>query len=641
MDTTFQNQLTVIQADWLNDVNKTVYRALGGNGPSTGTPPTTPAGAIANLALGLNSITSVRTLSKTLYSQAVTLGYTTAGDGGGGWYILNPADTTSADNAYTILVATDGGRWYLQVQNTYNPRQAGAACTGAVDDTVAIQRFISVIGATPATLLIPGPTKISSSVTFAPQTQLAPVNGGYLIGQTGSEIVTIQQPPVAGPVPLALNCVLNCTVGMTVYPEWCGALGNGAHNDSPATQTVINAIQNVGGVVQLQARNYFLNTVVNVGVTAGLGHNTSIKGMGIYATTLSTAAASQSAIQFVGTAANKLSGCSISDLSITNSVAPTGGVGLALVYTAVFNATNVQVNNYLLQVSLLGATNTIMNHVIAAFNLGTTANWRGFDINGGGTNPGGNASSVFRDCYASGPGPSGPTGIGFFAYGQYVSDLQFLACETALMAIGYEFDMTTAANTGNEDVQLINCRADGCTTYGLYVNGAGSSGSANSMLTVIGGWWDMGGTLSQVNLLYFNNCQGIVVKGAQVYNAPAEATVYGAYLNNCLGCTIEGNTFRDMKYAVYSTGGRNNMVSGNNIYNQASIPGTIQISMVNEAYSSIQGNTFRGYSANGAVIDATSTSCSLLNNIADPANITARYGNSSGGTPFTANNIGA
>ena len=83
------------------------------------------------------------------------------------------------------------------------------------------------------------------------------------------------------------------------------------------------------------------------------------------------------------------------------------------------------------------------------------------------------------------------------------------------------------------------------------------------------------------------------------------------------------------------------MIQGNNCYNSAATPATVQLNMTTEVDGSIQGNTFRGYAGNGANIDATSTSCSLLNNIADPSNITTRYANGAGGTSFTANNIGA
>ncbi|RKE36633.1 parallel beta-helix repeat protein [Paraburkholderia sp. BL23I1N1] len=515
----------------------------------------------------------------------------------------------------------------------------GAKCDGVTDDTAAVQNAIAALGSTGATLIIPGPTLISAALTFNPNTQLFPINGGYFIGKAGTELVQLQSAPLAGPVKLLMNMAARATNGMTIYPEWFGAAADGATDDSSAIQSAINFLQNTGGIVQFEARTYLIGTLVQIGTGVGsVGQNTILQGKGRHSTVIKSTGANQSAIQVIGAAGSTLQGVAIRNLTVDKTIAGTGGVGITGQYTAVLELTDLQVNNHLYGVSLMGAGNTIANQIIVSPPNGVS-NCRGFDINGGGTNPGGNKSSVFRDCYVVGSSSTGS--IGFFAYGAYVSDLMFIACETLAMPIGYELDMSASANTGNEDVQLINCRADNVSTYGVYVNAAGGSGSADSMVTILGGWFDMGNVVTQVNLIYLNGCQGVVIEGAQIYNAPAEANAYGVYMQNCQGCTILGNTFREMKYSVYSTGGRNNMVKGNNIYNAAATPGIQQAVMLSESYSSIQGNTFRGYATNGAVIDAASVACSMIDNIADPANITTRYSNSSTGTAFTANNIGA
>lgn len=60
----------------------------------------------------VNSLAELRTVPKTGAQAAFVLGSSTAGDGAGQWYWYNPADTTSADNGTSIIVASDGGRWY-------------------------------------------------------------------------------------------------------------------------------------------------------------------------------------------------------------------------------------------------------------------------------------------------------------------------------------------------------------------------------------------------------------------------------------------------------------------------------------------------------------------------------------------------
>ena len=531
---------------------------------------------------------------------------------------------------------------FNRIKDFFDLRDFGAVCDGVTDDTAAVQGAISTIGSTSASLIIPGPTLISSNLTFNPNTQLWPLNGGYLIGKAGTELVQLQSVPIAGPVELLLNMAARATIGMTVYPEWFGAKGDGSTDDKSAIQSAISFLVNTGGIVQFDAHTYILSSNVNIGISSAgsAGQNTVLQGKGRNSTILRTTSSTTTAIQVLGAAGTALQGISIREMTIDKNVTGAGGVGIALQYTAGVTLYNIQINNYLLGVSYLRATNTIADKVTVTFS-GTTNNWHGFDLNGGGTGAGGNASSVFRDCYVQGLGPMGTGVIGFYAYGSYVSDYMFLACETASLPIGYEFDMSASVNTGNEDVQLINCRADGCTVYGVYVNAAGSSGSADSMVTILGGWYDMGNVTSQVNLIYLNGCQGVTVQSAQIYNAPAEANAYGVYMQGCQGCSILGNTFRELKYGVFATGGRGNMLQGNNCYNSSATPGTVQLNMMGEIDGSIQGNIFRGFSTNGANIDATSQSCSMLSNIADPSNITTRYNNSAGGTSFTANNIGA
>lgn len=518
----------------------------------------------------------------------------------------------------------------------------GAKCDGTTDDTAAVQRAINAIGSTSATLIIPGPTLISGALTFSPNTQLFPLNGGYFIGKVGTEVVQLQSAPLAGPVKLLLNMAARATNGMTVYPEWFGAAADGVTDDSTAIQGAINFLKNVGGIVQFEARAYYLSQAVTIGVNSAgsTGQNTVLQGKGRHSTILRTTGATTGTIQVVGFNTTLLQGVQIRELTIDKTVTGTGGIGIFAEYTQGLLLHNIQINNHLYGVQLLGSPNTIAEKVTVTF-AGATNNWHGFDLNGGGSNAGGNASSVFRDCYVSAAGATGTGFVGFYAYGAYVSDLQFLSCETLACYIGYEFDMSASANTGNEDVQLINCRADGCLAYGVFVNQAGGSGSADSMVTIIGGWYDMGNVTSTVYMIYLNGCQGVTVSGAQVYNAPAEANAYGIYLNGCQGCKVLGNTLRELKYSIYSLNGRCNMVKGNDMFNAAATPGTQQAVMIGEAYSSLQANVHRGYATNGAVIDGSSTSCSMIDNIADPANISTRYSNSALGTSVTTNNIGA
>lgn len=88
----------------------------------------------------IDSIAELRGLSKLTPSKhAFVTGYYEQGDGGGGAYYLDEADTTSVDNGGTIIVATDGGRWKLAFGESVSIDQFGAKGDGVTDDTLRIQ----------------------------------------------------------------------------------------------------------------------------------------------------------------------------------------------------------------------------------------------------------------------------------------------------------------------------------------------------------------------------------------------------------------------------------------------------------------------------------------------------------------------
>lgn len=98
----------------------------------------------------IDSIAALKALPKAGIQKAFVTGYYAAGDGGGGQYFLDLADTVSADNGGTIVVAADGGRWKLQLAGAVSVKQFGArgnytggAMTAGQNDTAAIQAAIN------------------------------------------------------------------------------------------------------------------------------------------------------------------------------------------------------------------------------------------------------------------------------------------------------------------------------------------------------------------------------------------------------------------------------------------------------------------------------------------------------------------
>ncbi|SMG43133.1 phage tail fiber domain-containing protein [Paraburkholderia susongensis] len=111
----------------------------------------------------VSSMTAVRATSKTKATTLFATGYSSAGDGGGGVFWLDPNDTTSADNGGTVIVAADGGRWKLHHAGKVSLKQFGAKGDGVSDDTAAI---ISAI-ATGLTIFLPNGIYVMANTVFA------------------------------------------------------------------------------------------------------------------------------------------------------------------------------------------------------------------------------------------------------------------------------------------------------------------------------------------------------------------------------------------------------------------------------------------------------------------------------------------
>lgn len=126
----------------------------------------------------VDAIAVLRTLASSLNQRALVLGYYTKGDGGGGVYFIDTADTTSSENGGTIIVAADGARWKLARQTAISVKQFGAKGDGTTDDTARINACLAAAQSTyvPST---PGGYLITSSLVM-------PNSGTNLFGDGGS-----------------------------------------------------------------------------------------------------------------------------------------------------------------------------------------------------------------------------------------------------------------------------------------------------------------------------------------------------------------------------------------------------------------------------------------------------------------------
>jgi hypothetical protein len=115
-------------------------------------------GAWVRLALPdvttITNIASLRALAA-LWSQPLVYvtGYYSTGDGGEGYFWLNAADTTSADNGGTIIRDTAGRRWYRQGTLGFVTAKQFGARGVSTDDSAALANAVAWVNSVPGGIL--------------------------------------------------------------------------------------------------------------------------------------------------------------------------------------------------------------------------------------------------------------------------------------------------------------------------------------------------------------------------------------------------------------------------------------------------------------------------------------------------------
>lgn len=544
-------------------------------------------------------------------------------------------DTTFV-NQSTVIEAP----WMQDVNNlvyrirTFELQQYGAVCNGVADDTAAVLSAIASLGTGNFRLIIPGPTLISSNVTFGAGTVVQFSPGAYIKGQAGTEIVTVQQQVEAARAQCFSHCIAASTVGQTTFPEWFGALRNGTSDDSSAINACYTFLNNVGGVISLAPGNYGLARAIVASV-----HRVSLVGAGLETTTLTMLLNGHDGIDCTGAQGNPINTPVFSGFSLNASPQSTSGAGINLTYTALGKLQDIQVNGFINGYNQVGATNTFFTRCGASY-AGTVSNFIGFNINGSG-NVGGNASSVYRDCYVQGSGTSGTACIAFRAYGTYVSDLYFDNCASAECNYGFELDYTTATAGGYADIELVNPVVDGYSQQGILV----VSLPSEQKLTIVGGWLNSLYTGIESDGIYLNSCIGQVsITGVQIQGEGNAANVEAIRIINSIQVTVSNCMFSNCVRAIYETGSQQCLYQGNQISN-SQLNAANMMYLVGTLGAVIQGNSFVGNANSIVFVDNTSASAAVIGNTMALATAASRISNNAtlpvgGANGSTGLNIG-
>lgn len=590
-DTNFVSQQTVVTAAWLQDVNDTVFRVLG-SGVGGIAPPN--AAAI----------------------------WTNTG-------LVNGTGDTYVGHQSTTLPSTSTLVQKKFAELGISLFDAGCVCDGVADDTAAIQTAITAIGTKTTYLIISGPTKISANLTFGGNTFLYFAPGAYFVGTSGTEVLQIQRQITAPPVKLFESCVPSATTGQTVHPEWFGATGNGSTNDLAAFQAAVYYLRNTGGDILMLPTGYVLSTNLNIPY-AGI----NVLGAGQDVSFFILQGTTTSGIQVLGNATGPVTtnDVRLENFSIkrTTSNLGAGGTGINLFYTALAKLRNIGIYDFAISVNMVYAVNTILENVSVSFGGNAVNNPRGFNIIGDSTSVGGNKSSIFDACWVDHSLFTGVGSIGFFAYGDYISDLIFVNCETAGCDIGYNFDVSSTVAAGNEDTQLLNCRADGFITYGILINGFGIDD--DSMINIVGGWLNTKNNgVDPVYGIYLNNTKNVLIDGVQFRGTDNVSYTTHVYADNALRTRVVNCAFQQGKVGFDGRSGGYAILSGNNFMASSGTPADTFVNLVGDSRTMVTGNTFGGYATYGVHADATSSGTGVTSNTFEVAHITTRVLNSSTG----------
>lgn len=100
---------------------------------------------IPNNTATIATVAAIQAADLTGVSAVQTLGYTTAGDGGGALYRADTGDTSTADDGFLCIVSNDGVRFKLVITGAIRVKWCGATGDGVTDDTAALTKFVAEV----------------------------------------------------------------------------------------------------------------------------------------------------------------------------------------------------------------------------------------------------------------------------------------------------------------------------------------------------------------------------------------------------------------------------------------------------------------------------------------------------------------
>jgi hypothetical protein len=220
-------------------------------------------------------------------SVAYAQGFSSANDGGGGFFNWVVDASPPADDGGTIIVptGTPGGYWMRMFDGrVYNAKWFGIDRSIA-DNGPTINTLLTTIGSDVATIVFPHDKDVSATVYTIDTDVTVPSNVTFYF-QPGARISVNSGDTLANngsieahPMQYIFSGAGTVEFGDTItesYPEWFGAAGNGTTDDTSALQNAANAL------IDDEQGTVIITNIYKITGTVDIGGR-SIVGVGKYA----------------------------------------------------------------------------------------------------------------------------------------------------------------------------------------------------------------------------------------------------------------------------------------------------------------------------------------------------------------------
>ena len=241
--------------------------------------------------------------------------------------------------------------------------------------------------------------------------------------------------------------------------------------------------------------------------------------------------------------------------------------------------------------------------------------------------------------------------VSYLVVGEDIRDIFFTNAESSHADYGYYISGLTNDDL-NWDVHIIRPIIDTFKKHAIYINNVDGVGA----VSVIGGYYV--GVEGAEASIYASNSNGISISGgAQLLGLTnhdgTNNTDDGIRLDSCTSCSIIGNRFANLQYAISLNNTTFSTIQGNVISaavtgEDAQDPSLVEAIRLfgNSTFNTVGNNTIRGLSASvkytkGIVLASGSDNCKLIGNIIDGTTVTTQVDDSASGTGYAGSAGGA